>query len=137
MCGLLQEGGIIHIAVPNVDAWEARLKGWSAFEPYHLYYFNPGTLSNLVRQAGLNIRRIRTAERFSGWTNALARTLLQREYQQMRLSGARTAPSFQQQLALAGLDVARVAMGAVTLPLRYVQSQVNRGEELIAILEHP
>jgi peptide/nickel transport system permease protein len=36
---LLNQGGILHIAVPNISGWEASLTGWTSYEPYHLYYF--------------------------------------------------------------------------------------------------
>lgn len=132
--GLLKEDGIVHIAVPNVEAWEARLAGWTCYEPYHLFYFGPGTLSALAQQAGFNVLRVKTAERFSGWTNALVRTFLQRNYQELRLSGARGTPSRKQQAAKVGLDLVRVGVGVVSLPLRFVQSLCKRGEELITIL---
>lgn len=134
--GLLAEGGILHIAVPNVDAWEARLQGWTSYEAYHLYYFGPKTLADLARQAGFAIDAIRTSERFSGWTNALIRTVLQNSYQELRLSGNHSRASLKQHAARAVLEMARVITGTITLPIRILQSQLGRGEELIAILEH-
>lgn len=131
---LLREEGIIHLAVPNVDAWEAKLQGWSAFEPYHLYYFNPETLANIATGAGFTVTRLATAERFSGWTNALVRTVLKKSYQNMSLSHGPTVRSIKQHMAKTGLEIARVALGTATLPLRYLQSQAGRGEELIALL---
>lgn len=132
---ILKDRGLVHIAVPNIDAWEANLPGWTAFELYHLYYFNPTTLASLAKQAGFSVTRIKTVERFSGWTNTFVRTLLNRNYQEMRLSGARNAPSIKQKVAKAGLEIARLVVGTATVPLRYLQSQIGRGEELIAILE--
>ena len=131
---LLREGGILHLAVPNVDAWEAKLHGWSAFEPYHLYYFNPETLAQIAGGAGFTVTRLATAERFSGWTNALVRTLLKKSYQDMSLSHGPKVRSLKQHFAKTGLEIARVAVGTATLPLRYVQSRAGRGEELIALL---
>jgi 2-polyprenyl-3-methyl-5-hydroxy-6-metoxy-1,4-benzoquinol methylase len=133
--GLLTSGGIAHIAVPNLDAWEARLTGWTCYEPYHLYYFAPATLSALAQKAGLGLLRMTTKEGFSGWTNALARTLLQRKYKAMRVSHAgNSTPSAKQRAAKLTLDVARITMGTATLPLRLLQSRWQRGEELISIL---
>lgn len=132
--GLLKDGGIAHIAVPNIAAWEANLQGWNCYEPYHLFYFAPQTLSALAKRAGFNVIKVKTAERFSGWTNALARTMLRTSYRDLRVSGARSSPSAKQKLSKLALDIARVGVGTATLPIRYVQSACHRGEELITIL---
>ncbi|MEY4942880.1 MAG: hypothetical protein RL254_1061, partial [Planctomycetota bacterium] len=42
---LLAPGGVVHVAVPNIACWEAALPGWTSYEPYHLTYFYPQTLS--------------------------------------------------------------------------------------------
>ncbi|MGB6063946.1 MAG: class I SAM-dependent methyltransferase, partial [Desulfomonilaceae bacterium] len=39
----MRAGGLLHLAVPNVACWEARLKGWGSYEPYHVLYFTPVT----------------------------------------------------------------------------------------------
>ena len=32
----MKPGGVLHVAVPNVDSWESMFPGWTGFEPYHL-----------------------------------------------------------------------------------------------------
>ena len=38
----LKPGGALQLAVPNIRSWEARLRGWNSYEPYHLLYFTAG-----------------------------------------------------------------------------------------------
>jgi len=73
---LLKPEGIVHIAVPNIDCWEAHLPGWTSFEPYHLTYFNRLTLLRAVEAAGFTSDRMLTCDSFSGWFLALLRTAL-------------------------------------------------------------
>lgn len=73
---LLAPGGVVHIAVPNIACWEARLSGWTSFEPYHLTYFSPQTLGRAVSASGIAIDHITTHDSFSGWFLAVLRTVL-------------------------------------------------------------
>ncbi|AGX86618.1 class I SAM-dependent methyltransferase [Candidatus Symbiobacter mobilis] len=73
---LLKPEGIVHIAVPNIDCWEACLPGWTSYEPYHLTYFNRQTLLKAVEAAGFSAERVLTSDSFSGWFLALLRTAL-------------------------------------------------------------
>lgn len=73
---LLAPGGVVHIAVPNVACWEARLPGWTSYEPYHLAYFTPETLGRTVTSSGFSIEDEKTYESFSGWFLAVLRTVL-------------------------------------------------------------
>ena len=131
---LLTDSGIAYIAVPNIVAWESRFPGWTAYEPYHLYYFSPFALQSISERAGFYVIRQDTREPFSGWTNALIRTLMQRRYQYLRSTGPDARMSKNRALAKALLEVVRVVGGSVTLPLRHVQAQMRRGEELITIV---
>jgi SAM-dependent methyltransferase len=59
----LKPEGILYIAVPNIDAWEARLFGayWYALEaPRHLSYFSKRSLEAMVTAAGFTRVRICT-----------------------------------------------------------------------------
>jgi len=131
---LLTDSGIAHLAVPNIVAWESRFPGWTAYEPYHLYYFSPSALYSISERAGFHVIRQDTHEPFSGWTNALIRTLMQRRYRSLRSTGPDAARPKNRALAKTLLEVVRVVGGAVTLPLRHVQAQMRRGEELITIV---
>jgi 2-polyprenyl-3-methyl-5-hydroxy-6-metoxy-1,4-benzoquinol methylase len=130
---LLNKGGILHISVPNVAAWEATLPGWTSYEPYHLYYFSPATLLPLLRNSDLRALQVETVEPFSGWFNALARTIMGVQYQKIRTPESSTLTGWRFSFAFNALNLSRVGFGAVTLPFRYIQAIVNRGEELIAV----
>lgn len=73
---LLAPGGVVHIAVPNIACWEAKLAGWTSYEPYHLAYFDPQTLERTVTTGDLTIERMTTHDSFSGWFLAVLRTVL-------------------------------------------------------------
>ena len=57
---LLAPGGVIIIAVPNFEAYEASVfkEYWAAYDvPRHLYHFNANALEQLVNKYGLKIAR--------------------------------------------------------------------------------
>jgi len=72
----LLPNGVLYIAVPNVDCWEAIFSGWTSYEPYHLLYFNLKTLRTCVERQGLYVESIKTNESFSGWFLMILRTLM-------------------------------------------------------------
>lgn len=51
---ILKAGGVVFIATPSIASWSARLLGrhWMEYKPEHLFYFDPGTLTRLLRHAG-------------------------------------------------------------------------------------
>jgi SAM-dependent methyltransferase len=51
---LLNPGGTVFLATPNLDSWSARLlrTRWMEFKLEHLHYFTPKTLSLLLSQCG-------------------------------------------------------------------------------------
>jgi 2-polyprenyl-3-methyl-5-hydroxy-6-metoxy-1,4-benzoquinol methylase len=131
---LLERGGILYIAVPNITGWEASLTGWTSYEPYHLYYFSPATLGILFKDAGLQVLQVKTVEPFSGWFNALARTVMGVRYRNTRESLDCGLRNWRLSLAFNAFNLGRVGVGAITLPLRYIQARLNRGEELVAVV---
>ncbi len=57
---LLEKGGVVLIAVPNSDSWDAQnyKQYWAAYDvPRHLYHFNQLTLAQLLAKHGLKIAR--------------------------------------------------------------------------------
>lgn len=135
---LLKPGGVVHIAVPNIDCWEASLAGWTSFEPYHLTYFSPATLKQTVSRGGLSIAAISTRDSFSGWFLAFLRTGLGVN----RSNGAvtRTAKTVagtvvgrRSGFVEHGYRIATVITGFLLWPVRFVQSKLGRGDEVICI----
>jgi 2-polyprenyl-3-methyl-5-hydroxy-6-metoxy-1,4-benzoquinol methylase len=61
--GWLRQGGVLLLAVPNIDSWQARLFGGSWFHldpPRHLYHFNRRSLTAALTSSGFRIERMRT-----------------------------------------------------------------------------
>jgi len=129
---LLNKRGIVHISVPNIAAWEAKLPGWTSYEPYHLYYFSPATLLPLLKNESLRALLVETVEPFSGWFNALTRTIMGVSYQKMRTS-KRSKLTGWRSIAFNALNLSRVGFGTITWPFRYIQAMANRGEELVSV----
>jgi SAM-dependent methyltransferase len=61
---ILEPGGLVWIAVPNLNSWGHRLFGrcWLALDPpRHLVMFTPSSLTGLLKQVGFtNIRMVRS-----------------------------------------------------------------------------
>src|SRR3989442_11766165 len=61
---ILDDEGVLVVAVPNAGSMEARLFGrwWMPWElPRHLYHFEKATLAQLLSQAGFRVELCRTA----------------------------------------------------------------------------
>jgi hypothetical protein len=59
---LLEPGGMLVVAVPNLASWQARVFGRSWFHldvPRHQHHFSPGALEYAIQQAGLRVVRTR------------------------------------------------------------------------------
>ncbi len=134
---LLADGGLVHIALPNIAAWEARLPGWTSYEPYHLFYFSTETLSSTLEAAGFRVVRVETFEPFSGWFNAIARSALAKTYQETRSQLEETSqtqqPSWKGVVLLSLLNTGRIVTGILSFPLRWIQARAGGGEELIVV----
>lgn len=130
----LNPDGVLYIAVPNIGSWEARFSGWTSYQPYHLFYFSPASLRRTLEAAAFEIVESYTFEPFSGWLNAALRTAFRDSFARPgRGRQACVDPGREGNLLKFVLNVARVAFGAATFPLRRVQAALGRGEELVAI----
>ncbi len=131
---VLRQGGIVHIAVPNVACWEARFSGWNYYVPYHLTYFDRETLARTAREAGLVPVRTATHESFSTWFLLGVRTILGIEANRalpIQASLGRVPPWWP--LVEHPYRLAMVGAGMVTWPLRRLQSALGRGDELLMV----
>ena len=136
--GILLPAGILHIAVPNVEAWDARLRGWTSYQPYHLFYYSAATLTRLLEQCGFEIVLVQTVEPFSGWLNAILRSMLDGRFSRVRGSArGHGGGSSWRGVLRTGLNLARLLAGVVTWPLRVLQGACGRGEELVIIARRP
>lgn len=134
---LLKPGGILHLAVPNIECWEARFSGWTSYEPYHLFYYGQQSLITLLQQCSYRIQSIQSYEPFSGWVNTLLRTAVNADRKSPE-SQTSAETDFRQdkgrrKILRDGFEIARLAAGGVLAPLRIVQSSLGKGEELVII----
>ena len=129
----LKPNGVLHLAVPNAGAWEARLPGWNSYEPYHLLYFTPRTIRLAAEKSGFTIQHLTTRESFSGWFLAILRTLLgkshSRQYSEESSASITQSTSFVEH----AYRVVMVAGGLLTLPFRRLQELLGKGDEVILL----
>lgn len=129
----LKPDGVLHLAVPNVAAWEARLPGWNSYEPYHLLYFTPRTLRATAEEVGFEILEVTTHESFSGWFLALLRTLLKKGHSARVQQRGNTSAKGSTSILEHGYRLTMVAWGLATLPLRRLQEMLGKGDEVILL----
>lgn len=78
---LLKPGGVIAVAVPNIESWQARLTRGSWFHldvPRHLWHFSEKWLSTALNELGfqqLKVRRLDLAHNIFGWLQSLLNCL--------------------------------------------------------------
>lgn len=73
---ILDDQGILVIAVPNAESLEARLFGrwWVNWDPpRHLYHFSKATLARLLERAGFSVVEVRTGVTASHFVSSLER----------------------------------------------------------------
>lgn len=133
---LLKVGGILHLAVPNFGCWEAKLSGWTSYQPYHLYYFDRESLTCLLEDCGFKVLNVSYQEPFSGWVNAILHTMLRTS--RVSLPQAQGAlDDLQSGKVKAFLrhsfEATRLAAGGLLLPLRMMQCFMGKGEEMIIL----
>jgi 2-polyprenyl-3-methyl-5-hydroxy-6-metoxy-1,4-benzoquinol methylase len=128
----IEDIGVLHIAVPNVTCWEANFSSWNSYEPYHLIYFSSRTLIQMVEKAGFWVETVVIRESFSGWFLVLTRALLQ-----IRRGSPGISRQHRQSPNLSRIEnIYRFCMvvgGIITAPLRYIQSRLGYGDEIIII----
>lgn len=131
----LRPGGVLHLALPNGAAWEAKLPGWNCYEYYHVAYYDAATLRRACEAAGLRVERIGSHESFSAWFLAVMRTVLGVRRMEGPRAGASSPgrASRRGRLAEHAYRTAMVLAGVVSWPLRVVQEKLGRGTELVAI----
>jgi SAM-dependent methyltransferase len=130
---LLRESGILYLAVPNLSAWNAYLPGWTGYEPYHVHYFGSVCLRQALESAGFEVLYERTFEPLSGWFNTIVRSVRRHS---PALDASLNGPhrnSYQNGFMWVLYNVMRIGTGILLSPLRWFQSALGRGEELVLI----
>jgi len=128
----LRKGGLLHLAVPNILCWESAFPGWPGYEPYHFTYLSAKTLRMTLEQAGFSVMRLETHESFSGWFLTVLRSMFADQ-----TSSAKSLEELRRKLRSRWMEhcyrTATVLVGAVTLPVRFFQSSIGRGDELAVL----
>jgi SAM-dependent methyltransferase len=61
VAGLLNEGGVVIVGVPNFSSWQSRFgkSSWLHLDvPRHLLHFSPDSLAAVAEKAGLELRSV-------------------------------------------------------------------------------
>jgi len=135
----LRPGGTLHLAVPNIDCWEAHIHGWTYYDFCHLSYFDQQTLRLALESAGFRVEKMLTHETFSGWFLALLRTLLGMRPAGSEIASSTHAPGQRRRNPAVehAYRMTMVLAGMLTWPLRALQGRLGRGDELLAIARVP
>ena len=130
VCNLLQEGGKLYLAVPNMDSWHIIWRGWTGYEPYHIQYFTRKSIVKCLESSGFKILQIGSYESQSGWVNTFIKSVktpsTSTTESNMDSGGGRARKI---------MECARLLFGLIITPVRWVQSLIGRGEELFVVAE--
>ncbi len=130
---LLKDNGILYLAVPNIYAWETLLPGWTGYEPYHLHYFNYYSLEKLLESSNFKVVCKRTFEPISGWFNAIIKTLYTQTPNLIASKKSNLDKKSSNTIIVMLYNLIRFSIGLLITPIRYLQSILGYGEELIVI----
>jgi SAM-dependent methyltransferase len=140
---LLAPGGLLVVAVPNLDSWQARALGdrWLALDlPRHVVHLPADALVERIRSRGMRVERIshwRGGQIVFGWLHGLVGSVPGRPdlYAAIRRPAARSRPLtasqrsltlaagaalFPAALALSGAEIAARSGGSVCVEARRV-----------------
>lgn len=135
----MKSGGVLHLVVPNAGSWNACFSSWINYVPYHLLYFNKKSLINVLKQVGFVDLRIETYEPFSGWFLTLLHTFLnktKKHTNQIMYNSEKVKVGKRNSLKAHIYYSIMLVFGEVIYPLRFLQSKLGYGEELV-ILSRP
>lgn len=124
--------GLLHLAVPNVGCWGAKLPGWVSYQPYHFIYFAMNTIRKAVEDSGFTIIRAETRESFSGWFLATLHSLLPSLRARVQNGSAARHP-YGSSWVHHVYRISMVLAGTATFPLRLLQASLGYGDELVLL----
>ena len=128
---LLKSDGILHIQVPNYQSWNAKLSGWTSYQPYHLYYFTRQSLTHVLKDAGFEIIKNTSYEPITGWVNTIAHSLKTPAQANSSNASASNTTASPTGVLRNGAEAVRFLAGVALTPLRLIQGSLGKGEELV------
>jgi SAM-dependent methyltransferase len=129
---LLEDGGLLLLSLPNLRAWSAFLRGWGGYQPYHLYYFTPRSLQDLLHDSGFDVLRAWTRDPHGSTLDSIYRSMFHRvlpfsaapEFRPGKpTNGARWTPA----------QMSRVVLAFGMLPLSWLARALGRGDEVVVV----
>ena len=71
----LKPGGLLVIETPNIDSLPFKVlkSRWRQFIPEHYFFFNPKTMSRLMRDQGLDVQRVQNVGKYASLSFILNR----------------------------------------------------------------
>lgn len=127
--GLLKDGGIIAVAVPNIDSWQARIttNNWFHLDlPRHLWHFSESWLTKTFLDLGfepVTVRRLDLAHNTFGWMQSLLNFIVRKHnclYEYLSCSDIKTG-ELRHHYSL----VASFALAPVLLPLSFALAVIE------------
>ena len=131
---VLRPGGLLVIAVPNIDSLVARLNGrsWTMINPpEHLFYFSPQTLRRLVSANGFGLVDVHTVNGESSHTCLVLSMGMVGTASTSALASARAAVRRFGLLKRLGFAAARGLARTIALPMFYLIPRIGLGEGIV------
>lgn len=131
---LVRPGGIAFVATPNARSWQQLLFPPLSpnFDSAHLFVFSPASLQSLCAQSGWEIVATLTPDRTGGWVRVLTKGMRRLKGEdEEATAGKYSRPSS------AHFQAAARLVQAGTFPLRYLQSRLGYGNEILLVLRKP
>lgn len=132
---LTRPGGYMILATPNAASWQQRLfpRLSPNFDAAHLHVLSPKSLTKLAEIAGWEVVQSMTPEYTSGWLRVASKLLRKARKEDEGVTAGKYANA-----SAGGRGAKAIALIAwLTWPLRYVQSKLGGGNEVLLVLRKP
>lgn len=129
----MHQKSLLVLAVPNIEAWAAILPGWVGYQPYHFIYFSEQTLTKALEKTGFKIQAMSSYESISGWVIAIIMTSRRLFSKGQAKPNKKVQKLKQNSVILSLYRVIMILFGGILAPLRWVQSKMGKGDELVVV----
>jgi 2-polyprenyl-3-methyl-5-hydroxy-6-metoxy-1,4-benzoquinol methylase len=132
---IVKPNGFAFIATPNTDSWEHNFP-WRLSPNYdsaHFQLFSEKALSLCIERAGWKVIQINTPEYTTGWVRVITKLLRRIKKRENKDIGGEYAASFKNNEKLFVFILGLIRR--ITSPLRYIQGQFGKGNELFIVAQ--